>query len=129
MKKIIVIISLLSLCSCVTANPKPWTNGEKAVLVWSTLAAGADAYTTCRYNDNPNNYEMNPLLGRHPSDQKVIVFLSISQFLSVAFSHWFSEIELPLIGKVNTRYGLLGTKATLNTYFTIRNSQLDWEEK
>ena len=59
------------MCSACAA-PRPWTKGEKAVLIWSTLATAADAYTTTQALNNPNNCEMNPILGKYPSDGKVI---------------------------------------------------------
>ena len=117
------IVSLPAICK---AETKPWTKGEKTVLAWSIAAVAADMFTTCRMLDNPYNYETNPALGRHPSDGKVVVYLSISHIVCVAISHWVPEITLPIIGKVNMRYSLLGSKAALNTYYAIGNTQLDW---
>ena len=102
--------------------PRPWTEGEKTVLVWSCLAVVADMYTTCRGLDNPYNYEINPYLGRHPSDSRVIITLSLSHLALLAISHWVPEITLPIVGKINTRYSILGTKATANTVFAIHNT-------
>jgi len=109
------------------SGPRPWTKGEKTVLAWSVGAVVADMFTTCRMLDNPYNYEMNPVLGKHPSDGKVVAVLSLSHIVCVAISHWVPEIDLPIIGKVNMRYSLLGSKAALNTYYSINNAQLDWD--
>ena len=109
------------------SGPRPWTEGEKTVLVWSVAAVAADMFTTCRMLDNPNNYEMNPWLGEHPSDGKVVAVLSLSHLAMVIISHWVPEITLPIVGKINLRYSLLGSKAALNTYFAINNTQLDWD--
>ena len=108
------------------SGPRPWTQGEKTVLWWSVLAIIADMFTTCRMWDNPNNYETTGGLGEHPSDGKVVAVLSLSHIVCVAVSHWVPEITLPIIGKVNMRYSLLGSKAALNTYYAIGNTQLDW---
>ena len=79
------IVSLPAICK---AETKPWTTGEKTVLAWSIAAVAADMFTTCRMLDNPYNYEMNPALGRHPSDGRVVLHLSISHLICVAISHW-----------------------------------------
>lgn len=121
---VVAVWILLMPWICRAESPRPWTEGEKVVLAWSCLAVVADMYTTCRALDNPYNYEINPMLGRHPSDSNVIIQLSLSHLVLVAISHWVPEINLPIVGKINTRYSLLGTKATLNTYFAINNTTL-----
>ena len=122
-----MIVGVIFLSGCGhLSTPRPWTTGEKVTLGWSVLASAADAYTTTQALNNPYNYEANPLIGKHPSDGKVVVYLSISHIVCVAISHWVPEITLPIIGKVNMRYSLLGSKAALNTYYAIGNTQLDW---
>ena len=121
---VVAVWILLMPWICRADTIRPWTEGEKTVLVWSCLAVIADMYTTCRFLDNPYNYETNPYLGKHPSDSAVIITLSLSHLALLAISHWVPEINLPIVGKINTRYSLLGTKATLNTYFTINNTTL-----
>ena len=126
MRNIICLIIILSLSGCAT-TPRKWTAGEKVTLGWSVLASIADGYTTTRFLNNPDNYEMCPYIGKHPSNEKVIVFLSLSQLIATGLAHWYPDLELPFIGKVNMQYGLLGTKAVLNTGCAINNTQLDWD--
>lgn len=124
----ILIVGVMFLAGCGhTPTPRPWTTGEKMTLGWSVLASAADAYTTTQALNNPYNYEVNPLMGKHPSDGKVVIFLGVSQLVAIALAHWYPDVEFPLIGKVNMRYGFLGTKAVINTGCAINNYQLDWD--
>ena len=126
MKYPLIIILLMTITGCATA-PRPWTPGEKTVLGWSVLASALDGYTTIQFLKNPNNYEVNPIMGKHPSNGKVIITLGLSELIAVAISHWYPVIDFPLIGKVNMRYGLLGMKAMVNSACAINNTQLDWD--
>ena len=56
-KTLIIAVILLSGCS--------WSKSDIAWGVASTLATGADFYTTSEFLENQNNYEMNPILGKH----------------------------------------------------------------
>ena len=122
----ILIVGVILLAGCAT-TPRKWTTGEKVVLGWSLLATVADGYTTTQALNNPDNYEANPLLGKHPSDGKVFIFLGVSELIAVALAHWYPDVKFPLIGRVNMRYGYLGAKAALSTGCAINNSQLDWD--
>ena len=121
----LLVILLIALSGC--ASARPWTKGEKAVLGWSIIACGADMFTTCKFLNNPDNYEMNPAMGKHPSKGKIVISASLSHLICVGISHWVPEITLPIIGKVNMRYSFLGGKAGFNTYLAINNAQLDWD--
>ena len=124
----ILIIGLMLMAGCGhMSTPRPWTTGEKVMLGWSVLASAADYYTTTEALNNPDVYEANFFMGRHPSNGKVAIFIGVSELIAIAVSHWYPDIELPLIGKVNMRYGYLGAKAALNTGCAINNSQLDWD--
>ena len=128
MRYLIGLILLISFTGCASLpTPKPWTTGEKVMLGWSIAASAADAYTTTQALNNPNNYEVNPIMGKHPSNGRVIATIGLSQLIALAVSHWYPYIDLPLIGRVNMRYGFLGFKAVLNTGCAINNSQLDWD--
>ena len=68
-------------------TPRPWTLDEKILLGASCVAAAADAYTTTRALDNPNNWEINPVIGKRPSDSKVVITLGVSQILTIVLAH------------------------------------------
>lgn len=114
---------ILFLCAgCATSgntgmwyHPRAWTDGEKAVLVWSILAVGADMFTTCQFLSNPNNYEINPYMTARPSNGRVVITLSLSHLALIAVAHY----------NPSCRYALLGSKATVNTVFAVHNSTLE----
>ena len=105
---------MLLLISC-AHSPRPWTNTEKAVAVASVIASAADCYTTTQFNNNPNNYEVNPLISRHPSDGRVIITMGITEGITLLVAHYWDDY----------RIWLLGGKAMLNTGLAIHNRTLD----
>jgi hypothetical protein len=109
-----MLILVVYLSGCAT-NPKPWTNTEKALAVASILATGADAYTTTRMLDNPNNWEVNPIMGKHPSDGRVIATMAATQALFLVVCHYWED----------ARPWLLGAKTIFNTGLAIHNSKLE----
>ena len=70
------------------------------------LAHIADAYTTERFLDDPENWERNPILGEHPSDPKLTVYFSITGFTALALSHRYPDLRKALL----LPYGALNTK-------------------
>jgi len=62
----------------------------------------ADALTTEKMLDNPNNYETNPILGKHPLDSRVIVYFSITGITLLTLSHFYPELRLPLLSAFGT---------------------------
>ena len=113
MRYLLILILTLALMGC------SWSKFDIALGVTSTIATGADIYTTVHFLDNPNNHEWNPGLGRHPSDEQVILMLATTQGISLALAHFFPEL----------RPWLLGGKTIVNTSFAIHNYQLDWSKK
>jgi len=107
----LIFVVLLTGCS--------WSKGDIMWGVASTVATAADGYTTIRFLNNPDNYEMNPGLGRHPSDEQVILMLATTQGISLALAHFFPKL----------RPWLLGGKTIVNTSFAIHNYQLDWDKE
>lgn len=116
MKRILILACLLSLlCSCSTA--RPWTRNEKIAFGVSCAMSAADAYTTTRFLDHEGNYELNPILGRHPSDGQVYLTQAISQVLFFSVLHWLlPDWRIP---------ASLG-KAGFNGYLAAHNSTLEW---
>ena len=102
----ILILSLIFCCSCATLKPHPksWTKAEKASAVYFILAHAADAYTTERGLDRPGHYEQNSVLGKYPSDPKIIAYFSVTAIGSLIASHFYPELRQPLLisyGTVN----------------------------
>jgi len=96
MRHLIIIISLIALTGC--AGVKPWTKAEKAMLITSCLAAGADAYTTIKGLNNGCS-EANPLMGENPSNAVVIGFTGIIQAAFIVAAHyWFPDQRLWILG-------------------------------
>ena len=98
------------LTSCAT-----WSRADKALLAASWGAAGADFYTSERAFDNPANHELNPIIGKHPTDTELITYMLISQTAVTLLAHVCPR----------WRSWLLGGKAVINTGCAINNNRLD----
>ena len=101
-------VYILLITGC--ANVRPWTKQEKALLVASCLASVADVYTTMEVLDN-GGYELNPLVGKHPSDGKLITYMVTSQTLFTLLAHYLPDY----------RSLLLGSKAFVNAGCAMHN--------
>ena len=106
---LLVVFLLLTGCA-------GWSRTEKALLAVSILAASADAYTTCRMLDNPDNWEVNPVLGDHASDEAVISYMVFTEAVTVLLAHFVPAL----------RPYLLGGKALANTAGALNNKTLEW---
>ena len=113
MKKAMIVMLML-LPGCVTLQPRPWTMAEKALAVTSTLGVVADLYTTMRVLDRPNTYELNPLLGKHPEDAKLMAYMVVSQIVLLVIVHYCPEL----------RKSFLGGKTLFNGFSAIHNNGL-----
>ena len=105
-----VLLILLTGCS--------WSKSEIRWGIASTIASGADAYTTVRMLDNPRNYECNPIMGKHPSDLTVISYMITSQALVLTIAHFMPKY----------RKWVLGGKTAVNLGCAINNTRLDWSK-
>ena len=110
------LIALLVVIAFLLAGCAGWSRTDKILLGASILAAGADAYTTCRALDNPGNWEVNPLLGKHPSKEQVVIYLGFTEMVTILVAHFAPTL----------RPWLLGGKALVNTGCAINNSTLEW---
>ena len=108
MKYCLMLMLLLQGCA--------WSKQDKLLGVASCIAAAGDAYTTTMALDNPNNWEINPILGEHPSDTEVIIYMVTSQGIALLVAHIFPKL----------RPWILGGKTVVNLGGTINNMQLDW---
>jgi len=107
------LIIFILLTGCVT--PRPWTKTEKTMAIISIGTGIADGWSTIHMLNNPNNYERNPSLGKHPSDSEVIMYLSLWEMACLGIAHYFPK----------TRVWLLGGKIIIDTTCTINNVNLD----
>lgn len=107
-----VLSVLFLLCSC-AHSPRPWTKDEKVAAGFFILAHVADAYTTERYLDNPNNWEeINPLLGKHPSDKKLTIYFSVTGLGTLLIGHYWPDARKPLFlgyGSLNAGLAIYNT--------------------
>ena len=106
------LIFTLLLTGCTTA--RPWTTKEKTMLVASCLAVTADMYTTMD-GIHDGNYETNPIIGKHPSDGKIIATMITTQLLTVILAHYWEDF----------RIWILGTKTGVNAGFAFHNIRTD----
>ena len=105
---ILILIILIILTGC------SWSKTDIAWGVASTLATGADFYTTSEFLENPNNHETYPLLDEHPSNSEVFIALATGQIITLTIAHFFPKL----------RPYLLGAKTVLNGGCAIHNSRL-----
>jgi len=78
------------------------------------VAHTANALTTEGHQDYPDlYYEMNPILGKHPSDMEIGAYFSITGVGTILIAHFWPELRIPLL----VGYG------GVNTYWAIH----DWE--
>ena len=114
---------------CRAEGPRPWSNDDKVLLIWGAIGAFADIYTTTQFLKNPNNYEVNPTLGRHPKPLAVVSYIVAEYLMSVTIAHFLPVIELPIFGKINLRHQLLYNRAARYTANACWNARLDWDYK
>lgn len=105
-----LIIVCLFLTSCAS-----WTKQEKVAAGFFLAAHTANAYSTETMLDNPNNWEKNPILGKYPSDEKVVMYFSITGGLGLLVAHIWKD----------ARQWLLWGYGGANVYWTVHDSKLD----
>jgi len=115
MRFLCFFILLSLLCSCGhLPKAKPWTKGEKILLLASILAAGADYYTTERCLDDERCFELNPGIGERPTDTQLFIKGWGGYAGLIAISHYSGKY----------RSGILGGLFMLNIGFAIYNTRL-----
>lgn len=87
---------------------------KREYLVYTTLLL--DAAQTLDIKNHPDLYETNPLLGRHPSDVKIVAY-----FIGAGFAHNAITKKLPTEYRAAWQYGW----AALEIATIIRNRQLN----
>ena len=117
--KLTLLLALIIICSSCSSlihyDRVPWTKTDKALAGVSILAATADVYTTHHFLKNPNNYELNPIIGKHPTDLELIGSTILSQALFFYLADRFPKL----------RKWFLGVKTLANGGAAIHNSTLE----
>ena len=108
------------------AEPRPWTDDDKVLLTWGALGALADIYTTTQFLNNPNNWETNRALGRHPDALAVVSYIAAEYLISVTIGYFLPVINVPIFGKIDLRQQLLYNRASRYTSNSCWNTRLDW---
>ena len=96
------IIILLLFTSC--ASSRSWNKQEKIAAGFFLVAHSADAITTSRAINN-GNYEMNPILGKYPSDTEIGIHFSITAIGALILCHFYPDLRKPFLyscGAVNS---------------------------
>lgn len=120
MKPILIIVIcffFFSSCTTLRSHPRPWNKRETALAGYFVLGHLADGLSTERMLDNPNNYEMNPGLGRRPSDSKIRIYFSITGITVLIVSHFYPELRIPLL----SLYGTAGFSYAVHNKTLIDN--------
>ena len=109
MKKSILIITLLFFISSSAIAADPWDSKDKALAVTMATLLIVDWGQTINISRDPTYHEINPILGRHPSEQSVHMYmgaalvgaLTISHVLPSKYRQWFMgsviALELPYV--------------------------------
>jgi len=122
MTRLILIVVCLLFASCASINPKPrpWTQGEKVGAGFLLAGKVADTYTTIRHQDYPDQIcESNPILGKHPEDHEIYLYMGVTAGLALLIAHYAPRLRLPLcIG-----YGGLGFYLAWGNYKAIREAR------
>ena len=113
-RSILLVVAFLFVTSCAGNTRTPWTTMDKALLVGSLVTSAADLYTTHDGLQNHNMHELNPILGKHPSDTRLVL-------TTVAFN----AIVIFVADRVpSLRKWLLGGKMVGNGISAYRNKRL-----
>lgn len=106
MSRIILSILLILICSCSTLS-------KKDVLLYAGSSATAllDAYSTNKALDN-GRYELNPVVGKHPSKTTVFLVACTSQVVVMIVTYFLPE---------KYRHIILGGKIVVNGSTTVNN--------
>ena len=109
---ICLLVVLLSGCTGLMPHPRPWTRREKVAAVFFIAAHTANAFTTEAHQDHPElYYEMNPILGRHPSDFEIGTYFSLTGVATLLVTHLYPELREPVL------YGYGG----VNCYWAVHD--------
>ncbi|HUV85113.1 MAG TPA: hypothetical protein VMV86_05340 [Methanosarcinales archaeon] len=113
MKKLLLTICTLlflfsSGCTSLTPHPRAWTTSEKKAAIFYIVAHTANALTTEAHQNQPElYYEVNPILGRHPSDLEIGGYFSLTGIITLGVTHLYPELREPVLygyGAINCHW-------------------------
>jgi len=113
----LIFLFFFSSCATLKPNPKPWTKPEKIAAGYFILGHIADALTTERALDDSNIDEINPILGKRPSDSKITIYFSLTGIAALTISHFYPKLRIPLL----SLYGTVNFGNTIHNKRTIDN--------
>ena len=91
MERILLIVLCLLCCSCATWRPS--TRYEEMTYQFVNVADGISTVDRLRYGCS----EKNPLLGQHPSQKDVAVFIVSAGLIHAAFTNYLENNHPELI--------------------------------
>ena len=68
-----------------------WSTRDKIAAGFFLAGHAADYYTTEDFLDDPRFYEKNPILGKHPSDKKLVAYFSITAIGALIVAHYWED--------------------------------------
>ena len=80
-----------------TLKPRAWSTTEKINAFYFMIGQSIDAYSTERSLDNPNSYETNIIMGKHPSDKTIVVYFSLTGIATIILAHFSPKIRKYLL--------------------------------
>jgi len=101
--KVSILLFFFVLMGC--ATPTEWTKGDKIAAGYFLLGHTADFLTTERNLDGTDTfsfYEMNPILGKHPSDTELMFYVSLSAIGGLMIAHFCPKYRKLMLGAYGT---------------------------
>ena len=83
MRWLVLIIFVVTSCS--------WNRTDKAIFVTGMSLKAVDYIQTREIARNPNYYELNPIIGKYPSKEKVTVYFALGGLMYYLVANWLPE--------------------------------------
>lgn len=119
MKALVSVIVCLMLAGCATHFGQGWSKADTArEIIWEGLHV-VDWGQTRYIAKHPDKfYEINPLIGKHPSTSKVDIYMAgttllhpvVSGYLKPEYRKWFQYITIGISGGCVINNASIGVK-------------------
>jgi len=121
MKKAVCLAVAIVFVGCASfapeRHPRKWTKDEKIALIHYFAGHSSDYYTTLRHQDYEDRiHEMNPVMGKYPSDRKITAYFAVTTGLILLVAHCYPKIRKPLLLNI----GNLGISLSLRNADLIK---------